>query len=168
MYLLRLFSPLLPRKVFIESALIIPVTFIIVFVFFSQPDLSEDVPLFAKIFNVLYPTMDVILISISLMTIRICGGRIHFSLIILLIGFFVQAIADFIYAYRTAAEVYWNGDISDILYMLGAFMMCMGMLAVRNSMKKPLVSEQPQSMSTVNVPPMPPMASQEQIKAPSA
>ncbi len=133
-FFLKLFSPIIPRKFLIESLVIIVVAFVAIFIVFLRPDLSADLSWLTRVINVAYPMGDVVLVSMSLIAVRLCGGRIHASLLVLAAGFLIQAVADFTYTYRTASEVYWNGDIADILYTFGGFTISMGVVGLTNSL----------------------------------
>lgn len=133
-YLLRLYKSSTTTKVYRDSLIIVVVAAVAVFGFFSKPDLSAHLPLAEKIINFLYPMGDVILLSMSLIAIRVGRGKIHSSLYIFCLGLLLFASADFIFIYRTANGTYWNGDIADLLYTCGGYVISAGLFTIVNNL----------------------------------
>lgn len=139
-YLIRLYNSLITKRVVRDSVIITIISAIVVFGFFSKPDLSAHLSFIEKVINVLYPTGDVILLSMALIALRIGGGKIHPSLYIFSGGLVVYAVADFLFVYRTANGTYWNGDIADLLYTVGGYIISVGLFEVINSLNHVLIT----------------------------
>lgn len=152
--LLRMYKPLINRAILRDSVLIAIISLLAVFLFFEKPDLSSHLGLIEKIINVLYPGGDTILVAMVLIALRIGGGKIHPSLYILLFGLTVQASADFLFVFRNANSTYWNGDISDLLYTCGGYIISFGLFEAIHNLNKtsPIVGSTSQQTPSTPVP----------------
>lgn len=145
-YLLRIYKTLLTKNVIRDSIIIIVVSFIAIFaVFFSIDFLSGDYSIFQKIVTVLYPFGDAVIISITLIALRIGGGRLHPSLYILTFGLLMQSVADLLFNYRNAIEVYWNGDVADLFFSFGGFFMSVGIFEIINNLSQTFLTNRQQN-----------------------
>lgn len=128
LYLIKIYMPMVTRRHVIESVAIFIFSLVIIYGFAIQPQLSADVPLFTNLVNAAYPFVDSIILALSLIALRSGGGKLYKGLLIIVVGFLIQVVADVLYSTRVAHEVYWNGDIADIGYTLAAFVISYGML----------------------------------------
>lgn len=133
-YLLRLYNSLINKRLIRDSVIIIIISMIATFGFFAKPDLSAHLSLIQKTINLLYTSGDVILLSMALIALRIGGGKLHPSLFIFSCGLFIFSAADFSFIYRNANSTYWNGDIADLLYTSGGYVLSVGLFEVINSL----------------------------------
>lgn len=115
-----------------ESILIVMVSAVVIFAFLNRPDLSPDLGLMKNLLNVAYSLGDVLLVAMSLIELR-SGLAKKYKGLYLLIGFFLlQAGGDFMFAYRNNNGLYWNGDVSDLLFGLSGF--ALGLALAQNSL----------------------------------
>lgn len=128
--LLREFGLFFSKKILFESIGIYIVFAILIFFYANPPDLAASTPLLEKILNIGYLLGDSLLITLGIMLIRLTEGRIHKSFYFFVAALFVMAIADFIFAYRTSTEIYWNGDISDVLFATSGFLFSLGVTKI--------------------------------------
>lgn len=140
-YMIQLYQTQISKKLVIDSIVVICLAFVIIFGFFARPDLSAELSLIEKFTNIYYPFSDVIFASMALIVIRVGRGKAHPSLYIFTSGIALQTVADLLFAYRSALGVYWNGDISDLLYTVSAFVICIGIVEIINSLYKAIPPE---------------------------
>ncbi len=133
-YTVRLFTAQIPKRYLIDSIIIVSLSTVAVFGFFSQPDLSADLPVLEKILNVVYPAGDVLLVSIASLALRIYKGKIPMSLLVLIVGLLLKTVADFMFSYLAAANLYWNGDISDVTFTFAGFCMSWGIWGIKQNL----------------------------------
>lgn len=100
--------------------------FIVLYSFLTSIAQETDITALARIFNILYPAFDVILVSLVVGLLRTTTGSLNPRLLLLVFGFIGLAAADTIFSFRTSNELYWNGDISDVLFMITTFLLVIG------------------------------------------
>lgn len=92
-------------------------------------DLSGDAS--SNLLAILYPLGDVsILLStvlVFILSYKFLGGRYKIPILILLLGFTLNYIADVIFVFTTTTGTYFNGHISDFLYVVMLFTLSMGL-----------------------------------------
>jgi hypothetical protein len=59
-----------------------------------------------------------ICISYYVLSWKILGGRFKLPIIVILSGFIFLYFSDFLYSYLAGKNVYFNGDVADLLYMI--------------------------------------------------
>jgi hypothetical protein len=139
-YLLKIYQNLVTKSVIRDSLIILFASFLVIFGFFARPDISSELPLIQRIINVYYPFGNVVVLSIALIALRVGGGKIHPSIYIFAFGLVFQTVGDLLFSYRTATEVYWNGDISDLFYTIAAYVMSIGIIEIIHNLKQDTVA----------------------------
>ena len=86
---------------------------------------------FLKIFfDIAYPLGDVIIITIALLmyglSFKYLGGKYKWPVFIILLGFVGMFFSDFIFAYSTTVETYYNGHLADLLYTIALAIISFG------------------------------------------
>lgn len=113
----------------VEAIFIILITYVLMFFLLFEPDYSRTMSIFEIAANYLYPLADAVALSVALVVIRSTGIKnsgavaIFFSIIFLIIG-------DILFSTRSAANTYWNGDISDMMYLMSATFQILGLILV--------------------------------------
>lgn len=113
----------------LESVFIILITYIVMFFLLFEPDYSRSMSVPEIITNYLYPLADAVALSIALVIIRTTGVKnsgilfIFFSILFLIAG-------DILFSIRSTANTYWNGDISDLMYLFSAGFQIFGIIFV--------------------------------------
>ncbi|MBI5614336.1 hypothetical protein HY947_05400 [Candidatus Gottesmanbacteria bacterium] len=130
-YILSLFTKLITRTFVLQSLAIIALSAIAVLGLLNKPTITGDASFLAVFFNIAYPIGDTILVSSALIALRVGGGKMHEILKLLIIGLLFQAVADFFFTYRSSHTIYWNGDISDIMYATSGFILSATLLRMR-------------------------------------
>lgn len=133
-FMIRIFSVQLNIRLIGETALILILASLLV-LFVTKPDFSGELTFLNNILNLAYPIFDAVLLALMYLLIRISAGKFYLGLFFLISALFFQALADILFSLRTAQEIYWNGDISDILYTCSAFSLVMTILFVTDKMK---------------------------------
>jgi hypothetical protein len=114
----------------LASLPLILVSMLIVFVVLRRPDLSSSLPLMERLANVAYSLGNAFLISMTLVAWQ--SAMKHFSrgLYWIITSLMVLAAGDYLFSYRSAKGLYWNGDISDLLYAAFAILFAQGLIHV--------------------------------------
>lgn len=128
--LLREFGLFFSKKILFQSVGIFILAGIFIFFYGNPPDLAATTPFLEKAVNIFYLIGDSFLITLGIMLIRLTEGRIHKSFFFFIGALFVMALADFNFGYRTGADIYWNGDITDVLFALSGFLFSLGVTKV--------------------------------------
>ncbi len=101
-------------------------------------DFSENG--FKSFFDLAYPIGDVVILSLAVLiyglSFRYLGGKYKATILLLLFGFVLNYIADFIFSYTTTVETFYVGDLGDLVFTLAFFFITFGVLGfyrVRNT-----------------------------------
>jgi diguanylate cyclase len=144
-FFIKVYQTLITKSVLKDAAIITVVSFVAIIGYLGLPDVSEDLSFAQKFINVYYPIGDAVITAIALIAIRIGGRRMHTSFYSFAFGLIVFSAADIIFSSRTSAEIYWNGDISDFLYSVGALFISFGIFEIINNLSQ--TSEPPNAPS---------------------
>ena len=117
-----------------DSIVIVFVSAIVILTVLNRPDLSPDLGLSKNILNVFYSLGDVMLVAVALIELRTGQAKKHRGLYLLALFFLLQAGADFLFAYHNNAEVYWNGELADLLFGASGFIFAL--MLVQNKLFK--------------------------------
>jgi hypothetical protein len=142
-FLIRIFAPVLSRRVVIESFLLMLVGVGVMFYFFILPQFGQDVTPLEKVFNIIYPLDDTILLSLILIAVRASGGRIQGYFLRFIIAFALMITGDLLYSYRTSQNIQWNGDIVDLIFTFTAYAFSMAVLKMSGSVVEPTATFNP-------------------------
>ena len=124
---INMFKGLITPKIRRESFVLVGVAALAVW-FWARPDLSPDLSLLQNVISVIYPLGDLILAAMALVMLRISAGQAKFRMQYLVLALITQSAADFLFTARTASGIYWNGDMSDVLFMVAAFMLSLAVV----------------------------------------
>lgn len=93
------------------------------------PDFSdEEYGFMANLFDLTYLISDIIVIAIIFVVLRVASGKITKGLLFLVFGVSMQLIGDFIFAYRTSNETFFEGDLSDFFYIICGYTVAAGVI----------------------------------------
>ncbi len=129
-----------PRKLFflIIPFCIIVVSFYLQFFAAGQSVVSET-PL-SIFYDFYYPLLNILILSIviliSTLRVNFFGGKYKLSLIAILCGFAFQYLGGFIFSYTYSQNTYYNGNIADLGFTIGLFLITWGTLSFYLSTKK--------------------------------
>jgi hypothetical protein len=135
-FLLKIYQSLVDKKLIIGSVIVSLLSFIVIFGFIAKPDLSAGAPFMQKFFNIYYPAADIVSITLAFIALIIGRGKLHRSLFILSLGLLLQVVGDLSFSYRTAAGIYWNGDIADLSFASAAYFISICLVEIINSLQQ--------------------------------
>jgi hypothetical protein len=118
------------------KALIIPIpVFAFTYYVFIYSKLSESTDLLTKALNVAYPLGDAILLSFTILILfSIKGSKLFRPIAIICLGFIVEAVADFLFSWGTAAGIYYVGWIFDTLFVAAFCILGIGLYYMKDVM----------------------------------
>lgn len=107
------------------------VGFVLSYFLFLKDKTFDGGSMLKSFFDIAYPLGDMITISAALLvlvlTARILGGRMRVPIIVLILGFIFQYIADFSFSYTSTTGAYFNGSWVDMAYLLAQFFVSFGL-----------------------------------------
>jgi len=81
-------------------------------------------------FDIAYPVGDVIILTLAFLifglSFKYWGGQIKWPVIIIIIGFLLEYIADFGFSYTTTVNTYYNGSWVDLVYATSLVLLSLG------------------------------------------
>lgn len=129
-YELAIFTQLITKRRILMAILAFLAISALIFGWLNKPDISAQLPVITRIFNVLYPLGDSILLTLAVLALGVSGGKMHTVLLLLSVGFFFQVSGDMLFSYRSAKSIYWNGDIADTCFTTSAILLTLGIRAL--------------------------------------
>jgi hypothetical protein len=101
-----------------DSLLIVVGIYFLIFFVLNKPAYDQSTPLIEVIFNYLYPLLDATVLSLAVVILRLEEKNNISNIIPLVLGVLAQVVGDILFSYRTANNLYWNGDVSDLFYLI--------------------------------------------------
>jgi hypothetical protein len=108
------------------SIIIIMLVYFLVFFISFNSSFSTNTPIIASILNFLYPISDSLLLSIAIIAFS-SVSKFGYGLASISLSIFLQAVGDLLFSYRQINEIYWNGDISDLFFLMSTIFMMIGL-----------------------------------------
>lgn len=84
----------------------------------------------AKFFSYLYPVGDILLATMATLLFDITSTRVRKGVLFLIMACLTLVLADLTFAYRSAVNIYWNGDITDVFYAIAGFLFSIGIVSL--------------------------------------
>lgn len=84
----------------------------------GAPELTDTTSFVTTAFDVFWGLSAAITSAVAVTVMRLVGGQIYRGMFVLTLAVLVKAVADVLFTIRVAEGIYWNGDISDILYVI--------------------------------------------------
>ncbi len=84
----------------------------------------------ARFFSYLYPVGDILIMTMATLLLDISATRIRKGALFLIGACSSLVLADVTFAYRSATNIYWNGDTSDILYTAAGFLFAIAIVSL--------------------------------------
>lgn len=119
-----------------DSILIIVGIYFLIFFVLYQPKYELDTPLLETVMNYLYPLLDATILSLAFVTLRLEKKEEITNTIYIVLAILSQVVGDILFSFRTANRTYWNGDISDLFFLLTAIFSFIGILKVKDGFIK--------------------------------
>ncbi len=133
-YIFKIYQVKIQRGMIRESFLVFALALLAVFTWITPPDVSAQSPLLVNAVNIFYPLSDVVLLLFAFVLYRISGGVFQKSFTFLSLALLFQTAGDFAFSYREVRDLYWNGDMSDILFTVAAFLFSYSMILLVDSL----------------------------------
>jgi len=128
--IITIFSASITKKNIIEGLTVLLLTFVITFGFANKPVISPESSVLTNLTSMAYPLIDSIILGLAIITLRVGAGRIKKGGLLLLFGFIFQILADFAFTYTVTQNTYWNGNVADLAFAIGAFIISLGMITL--------------------------------------
>lgn len=113
-----------------DSLIIIVGVYFLIFFVLYQPTYDLTLPFIEVAANYLHPLTGALILSFAIVFLRIRDNRSDWSILGIIISLVFQVSADILFSYRTSNGLYWNGDISDFLYLISAITVVFGLLTI--------------------------------------
>jgi hypothetical protein len=134
-YLVKSYGGKFTNPRLIELGILSLVLFFILYSFLKISSLGSDLPLMARILNISYPLLDAFLAALAIIGLRTEKGALHPNLLTFVFAALAMVFADTAFAYRSAAEIYWNGDFADTGFMISATLFTYGLINLAGRLK---------------------------------
>lgn len=135
-HLLRMYRTFITKRLALELIIAFSLSSGVIILLIGPPDVSYDVNVAARFLNVFYPFADALLVSLAFVTFRTGGGTVDKSMVMFAVGMLLLSAADTLFTYRNNQEVYWNGDVSDLLFAFSGFFISYGVIRTVKSFIK--------------------------------
>ena len=111
--------------------LLILLSYYLLFIVARGGEISYDGDLLKLFLDIAYPVGDVIVITLAavvyLFSFKYLGGLFRIPVILILIGFISNYIADFLFSYTTTTETYFVGKWVDLFYPTAFLLISLGL-----------------------------------------
>ena len=132
-HILKIFKAQMKTQHMLEFLITLLATIVIVISLINQPDLRHELSLTSRLLNLYYPLADSLMIAIAIFVFRLSSDKFNKIILFFIAGLLSHAVADFLFTYNSAHGLYWNGDLSDLLFSVGGFFMGMGVITLVDS-----------------------------------
>lgn len=106
-----------------------------------------DQPAWEQFFDLGYSIGDAVIFTVALaifgLSWKYLGGRFKTPIVVILIGFGLLYLADFVFSYVDGKDIYFNGDISDLLYLMAIITLTAATCMLDPSKAKPIYVAEP-------------------------
>ena len=125
LYLL-LMRPAISVKVFVVALAIVLALGAVFSTFVLIPAVTEEAETLAKLIDIAYPLLDLIMLVLSAMCFMIFAeSRLETTWLLLNAGFIMFALGDSIFSYTTAQGLYYEGHSLELFFHLGDLMLAL-------------------------------------------
>lgn len=129
-YLLLIYRPLVTARIVVEGLLVTIISSALIFHYFILPNLGGVHSFFGQFVTVSIPWEDAFTIALVYTTLRVSGGKMRNYLWLFIVNLLLLIAGDFVFQYRNAVGVYWNGDIADLLYVLNMYFYALAVIYI--------------------------------------
>ncbi|MFZ2206809.1 MAG: hypothetical protein WA061_03890 [Microgenomates group bacterium] len=113
-----------------DSFLIVSIIYFFIFFVLYKPSYELTAPWLEIIFNYLYPLLDATILSLAVIALRIEENKNVSSTLTLVVAVLSQVIGDIVFSFRMNNSSYWNGDISDLFFLISAIFYFISILRI--------------------------------------
>lgn len=113
-----------------DSLLIVSAIYFLIFFVLYKPSYEISMSFIEVVFNYLYPLLDATILSLAVIALRVEEYKNTTSTLTLVIAVLSQVIGDIIFSFRASSNSYWNGDISDLFFLISAIFYFISILRI--------------------------------------
>lgn len=126
-----IFQAKITKRTLRDSLLIVMGIYFLIFFVLNKPNYEATTPFIEVVFNYLYPLLDATILSLVVVAFRLEEKSKASNTLPLMLGILAQVIGDILFSYRSANNLYWNGDISDLFYLISGIFCFITLLQLR-------------------------------------
>jgi hypothetical protein len=117
---LETFHVALSKRRFGYALIGIVVAVVLALLFVLPVELAQDLSAVNLVTDMLYPVLDLVLLSMSVLSLAIfAGGRIATWWMLFGAGATLYVVGDEFFLYQVAHGAYYNGGVDDLIFLLG-------------------------------------------------
>jgi hypothetical protein len=118
------------------QAIAIPVLMVaIAYILFLKDVVIDSSEIIRTFLDLGYPGFEAIAISIGILTYTLSrgflGGAMRSRVLLIVIALVFQYITDYTFTYQVGTEIYYNGGIVDLMYMISLIVMSFAVISLR-------------------------------------
>lgn len=110
--------------------IVIAISYYLIVQVAHQGKFEVDGDLYKIFFDLAYPIFDVVVLAIASLlfglSFKYLGGRYRFPVMIMLLGFVINYVADIGFSYTTTVETFYNGNWVDLVFATAMFALSFG------------------------------------------
>jgi len=118
-----------------DSLIIVSAIYFLIFFVLYKPTYELTTSPIEIIFNYLYPLLDATILSLAVIALRIEEYKNTSNTLTLVIAVLSQVIGDIVFSFQASTSSYWNGDISDLFFLISGIFYFISVLRVRNDFR---------------------------------
>lgn len=107
----------------IHSFVIIVLLYSLTFYMFWIMPVSSNVSFIDVLSNFMYPVLETFIITLSFIALCVSKTELKKSLLLMLIGMIIQLIGDYMFGYSQMLGLYWNGGMTDIMFVISGYIL---------------------------------------------
>lgn len=134
--MLKMYRTFITQRILGELLIALILSTGVITLLIGPPDVSYTLDLTTRLLNGYYPLGDALLMALAFIVLRTGGGKMDRSILIIAGGMLLLAAADTLFTYRNNTEIYWNGDVSDLLFAYSGFFLSIGIVKTVKSFIK--------------------------------
>jgi len=121
---LSLIRPAVSKSILTVASTSVSINAIASSVLFIIPAVVEETDTLTRIINLAYPSSDILLFALSILGLLVFAttrlkGKIEKVWVLLIVGLLMNVIADSLFSYTTAQNIYYNGHPLELFFHFG-------------------------------------------------
>ncbi len=124
-----------------DSFIILIGVYLTIFFVLFRPQYGLSLPPLEIATNYMYPLLDAMVLSLAFVALRVEKKEEVGNTIYVVIAVFLQVVGDILFSFRSANKLYWNGDISDLFFLLSGIASIVAIVSINKSFKAQLLGK---------------------------
>jgi len=121
---LSLIRPAVSKRILTVAPTSVSINAVASSVLFIIPAVIEETDTLTRIINLAYPSLDILLFAFSILGLLVFAttrlkGKIEKAWVLLSVGLLMNVIADSLFSYTTAQNIYYNGHPLELFFHFG-------------------------------------------------